>query len=151
MTRPALAMRGCVAGCVASCILVACGGGAASSGEPALSHQRAVDTTMFSGKQVRGRLDPVRIRSVVDEHLELFGRCYDEGRRANPSLQGKVTVKFEIDPNGVVTKSADARSDLPDAAVVQCVVEAYRTLRFPRPDGGVVTVYFPLIFNPPSD
>lgn len=157
MTRPGVAM---LAACVA-----ACGGGAASSREAPESPQPAVpspadeptnaevpalgvDTTMFNGKQVRGRLAPERIRSVVVEHLELFAKCYDEGRRASPKLQGKVTVKFEIDPNGIVTKSADARSDLPDAVVVQCVVDAYRTLRFPKPDGGVVTVYFPLIFNP---
>ncbi|MDB5218754.1 MAG: putative abductin-like protein [Myxococcaceae bacterium] len=107
-----------------------------------------VDPTFFSGKQVRGRLAPERIRSVVVEHLEVFGKCYEDGRRTNPKLQGKVTVKFEIDQDGTVTKSADARSDLPDEAVVKCVVDAYRTLRFPRPDAGVVTVYFPLIFNP---
>jgi hypothetical protein len=159
MTRAGLSM---VAACVA-----ACGGVAASSRDapespqptvasPAVEATSAVaevpvlgvDTTMFNGKQVRGRLEPDRIRSVVVEHVELFARCYDEGRRTSPTLQGKVTVKFEIDPNGIVTKSADARSDLPDAAVVQCVVDAYRTLRFPKPDGGVVTVYFPLIFNP---
>lgn len=151
---------------IAACV-VACGGGVATSREAPESPQPAVpspasdptstvaevpalgvDTTMFNGKQVRGRLAPERIRSVVVEHLELFARCYDEGRRTSPTLQGKVTVKFEIDPNGIVTKSADARSDLPDAAVVQCVVDVYRTLRFPKPESGVVTVYFPLIFNP---
>jgi hypothetical protein len=160
MTRAGLA--------VASACVAACGGGATSSREAPESPQPAVaspaaepsagaevpalgvDTTMFNGKQVRGRLAPERIRSVVVEHLELFAKCYDEGRRTSPTLQGKVTVKFEIDPNGIVTKSADARSDLPDAAVVQCVVATYRTLRFPKPNGGVVTVYFPLIFNPPD-
>jgi hypothetical protein len=147
MTRVALAMLGCVAGCVVSCI-VACGGAAASRSEASASPPRAVDTTMFNANQVRGRLDPEQIRAVVVEHIDLFGKCYDEGRHASPKLQGKVTVKFEIGPNGIVTKSADARSDLPDAAVVQCVIDACRTLRFPRPEAGVVTVYFPLIFNP---
>ena len=149
---------------VAVCV-TACGGGAAigpqapdppqpavpvTPPEPTKTEVESlgVDATTFTGKQVRGRLAPERIRSVVVDNLELFGKCYEDGRRASPKLQGKVTVKFEIDPNGVVTKSADARSDLPDTGVVQCVVDAYRTLRFPRPDSGVVTVYFPLIFNP---
>ncbi len=117
--------------------------GATSSVDP------TVDPSTFTGKQVRGPLEPEQIRTVVLDHLHVFRECYDDARRVSPKLQGKVTVKFEVDADGVVTKSADARSDLPDASVVQCVVDAYRTLRFPKPNGGgIVTVYFPLIFNP---
>jgi len=123
-----------------------CGGVAVSGAQPT----SIVDPTTFTGRQVRGRLPPAQIRSVVLENLDVFSRCYEDARRGNPKLQGKVTVKFEIDPDGIVRRSADARSDLPDASVVECTVDAYRTLRFPRPNGGVVTVYFPLIFNPPD-
>lgn len=125
----------------------ACGAGPVSSVPDAVP-TRTVDSTTFTGKQVRGRLAPEQIRSVVLDNLDVFRRCYEDARRATPKLQGKVTVKFEIDPDGTVTRSADARSDLPDESVVQCVIGAYRTLRFPKPDRGVVTVYFPLIFNP---
>ena len=127
----------------------ACSGGVVSRVQPpGLPQPAAVDPTTFTGRQVRGRLPPEQIRSVVVENLEVFRKCYEDARRANPKLQGKVTVKFEIDPDGIVRRSADARSDLPDESVVECTVDAYRTLHFPKPNGGVVTVYFPLIFNP---
>ena len=125
----------------------ACSAGAVSR-MPDEVPTRTVDSTTFTGKQVRGRLAPEQIRSVVVDNLDVFRRCYEDARRVTPKLQGKVTVKFEIDPDGTVTRSADARSDLPDDSVVQCVIGAYRTLRFPKPDRGIVTVYFPLIFNP---
>lgn len=108
----------------------------------------SVDASTFTGKQVKGRLPPEEIKSVVLENLSVFRDCYEQARRTNARLQGKVTVKFEIDPDGIVRRSADVRSDLPDASVVECVVDAYRTLHFPKPSSGVVTVYFPLIFNP---
>ena len=124
--------------------LAACGGPAEHGAQP----PERVDASTFTGKQVRGRLPPEQIKAVVLENIAAFRDCYENARRTNPTLQGKVTVKFEIDPDGIVRRSADVRSDLPDASVVECVVVAYRTLRFPAPSSGVVTVYFPLIFNP---
>jgi outer membrane biosynthesis protein TonB len=132
-----------------------CGGASTNAASPPAgapqttpSATETVDASTFTGKQVRGRLPPEQIKSVVLANLSVFRECYDRARRTNAGLQGKVTVKFEIDADGVVRRSADARSDLPDIVLVQCVVDAYRTLRFPEPSGGVVTVYFPLIFNP---
>jgi hypothetical protein len=40
------------------------------------------------------------------------------------------------------------KSDLPDAAVVKCVVDGFRKLQFPKPEGGIVTVVYPIVFNP---
>jgi hypothetical protein len=38
---------------------------------------------------------------------------------------------------------------IPDQQVVSCVVENYRTLRFPPPEGnGHVTVIYPIMFSP---
>jgi hypothetical protein len=156
MSRFVVALVACACACACACATTACGGAATTSVPPAELTEppevtpapSSVDATTFTGKQVKGPLPPEQIRSVVIENLQVFRDCYDKARRANPKLQGKVTVKLEIDPDGVVRRSADARSDLPDAPMVECVVDAYRTLRFPKPNGGVVTVYFPLLFNP---
>jgi hypothetical protein len=37
---------------------------------------------------------------------------------------------------------------MPDQAVVGCVVRGFGNLSFPQPEGGIVTVVYPLIFNP---
>jgi hypothetical protein len=39
-------------------------------------------------------------------------------------------------------------SDLPDREVIRCVIAEYRKLQFPKPEGGVVTVVYPIVFNP---
>ena len=42
----------------------------------------------------------------------------------------------------------DGGSDLPDQGVVGCVVRGFGNLSFPQPEGGIVTVVYPIIFNP---
>ena len=37
---------------------------------------------------------------------------------------------------------------MPDAKVVECIMAEYRKLRFPEPEGGIVTVVYPIMFSP---
>ena len=39
-------------------------------------------------------------------------------------------------------------SDLPDNGVVSCVVRAFYGLSFPQPEGGIVTVVYPIMLSP---
>jgi hypothetical protein len=66
-------------------------------------------------------------------------------------LEGRVIVELHIDgPTGKVRKAADRGSTLRDAAVVACVVDEMRLLRFPPPGRNDVTVTYPLSFIAPS-
>jgi hypothetical protein len=98
--------------------------------------------------QVNGRLPPEVIQRIVRQNFGRFRLCYENGMRANPNLQGRVAVKFVIDRSGAVSMTADGGSDLPDQSVVQCVVRGFGNLSFPQPEGGMVTVVYPIIFNP---
>ncbi len=98
--------------------------------------------------QVNGRLPPEVIQRIVRQNFGRFRLCYENGMRANPNLQGRVSVKFIIDRSGAVSMTADGGSDLPDQGVVQCVVRGFGNLSFPQPEGGMVTVVYPIMFNP---
>jgi hypothetical protein len=97
---------------------------------------------------VNGRLQREIIQRIVRQNFGRFRFCYESGLRANPSLQGRVIVKFTIDRSGSVGLSSDAGGDLPDRTVTQCVVRAFADLSFPAPDGGMVTVVYPIVLNP---
>ena len=43
---------------------------------------------------------------------------------------------FVIDKNGAVSKTGNSGSDLPDAGVVACIVQAFKGLSFPQPERG---------------
>jgi len=96
---------------------------------------------------VSGRLPPEVIQRIVRQNFGRFRLCYEHGMRSNPNLQGRVTVKFVIDRSGAVELTADGGSDLPDRDVVQCVVRSFGNLSFPPPEGGMVTVAYPIVFS----
>ena len=98
--------------------------------------------------QVNGPLAPEAILKVVQQSFERFRLCYEDGLRRDPNLQGRVATKFVIDRSGAVSTAQDGGSDLPDRNVVACVVRAFGSLVFPPPKDGIVTVVYPIIFNP---
>lgn len=99
---------------------------------------------------VNGRLPPEVIKRIIRQNFGRFRLCYENGLRLNPVVQGRVSTKFVIGADGSVTTAADAGSDMPDQNVVQCVIRAHGNLSFPQPEGGIVTVVSPIIFNPSS-
>ena len=97
---------------------------------------------------MNGRLPPEVIQRIVRQNYGRFRLCYENGLRNNPNLQGRVSVRFVIGRDGAVSNVGNAGSDLPDPAVVSCVTRAYYGLSFPQPEGGIVTVVYPIMFAP---
>jgi hypothetical protein len=112
------------------------------------AHQTKSPTLRQGATQVNGRLPPEVIQRIVRQNFGRFRLCYENGLRTNPNLQGRVAIKFVIDRSGSVSTASDGGSDLPDQGVVGCVVRGFGNLSFPQPEGGIVTVVYPIIFNP---
>jgi tetratricopeptide (TPR) repeat protein len=95
-----------------------------------------------------GRLPPEVIQKVVRAGFPRLRECYEDGLRTQCDLRGRVTTKFVIDTTGAVALTDDGGSDLPDPRVVDCVVRSFAGMHFPRPEGGAVTVVYPIMFSP---
>jgi hypothetical protein len=129
---------------------------------------RAIDPS-----KVKGRLAPEIIQRIVRDNFAGMRTCYEEGLRRDPTLKGKISTKFVIGLDGTVSSAADVhdappseRPDLPEALrdvdgrrqreeprfpdpeVTACVVARFKALKFPQPQGGIVTVVYPVIFQP---
>jgi len=115
------------------------------------AHQLSSPHLRAGTATVNGRLPPEVIQRIVRQNFGRFKFCYTEGLRNNPSLQGRVATKFVINRDGSVLTTQDSGSDLPDQSVVQCVVRAFSNLSFPQPEGGIVTVVYPLLLNPDAN
>lgn len=116
--------------------------------EPTLGGGAGAPASVRNGAVVvNGRLPPEVIQRIVRQNTGRMRLCYENGLRNNPSLRGRVTVKLVIDRSGAVSTASDGGSDLADAGVVACVVRAFGNLSFPAPEGGIVTVVYPLTFT----
>jgi hypothetical protein len=95
-----------------------------------------------------GRLPPAIIQKVIRASYAKMRACYEEGLKRTENLGGKVTTRFVIARDGSVTSHTMVCTSLPDPTVVNCVGQQFRTLRFPKPEAGVVTVAYPITFEP---
>jgi Ca-activated chloride channel family protein len=111
-------------------------------------HKTSPPRVRMGATSVSGRLPPEVIQRIVRQDFGRFRLCYERGLRANPALAGRVTTSFVIDRQGSVSTVADGGSDLPDREVVGCVVRSFSGLSFPQPEGGIVTVRYPILFSP---
>jgi hypothetical protein len=112
------------------------------------SHKTRSPKVRMGATSVSGRLPPEVIQRIVRQNYGRFRMCYEQGLARNPNLEGRVSVRFVIGRDGSVSNVANGGSDLPDSGVVQCVVRAYYGLSFPQPEGGIVTVVYPIMFSP---
>lgn len=99
---------------------------------------------------VNGRLPPEVIQRIVRQNMGRFRYCYERALDGNPGLQGRVVTRFLIGRDGLVAFSTHEaqETDLADPGAVACIVRAFGALSFPEPEGGTVTVVYPLSLSP---
>jgi hypothetical protein len=96
---------------------------------------------------VNGRLPPEVVGRILRQNGARFRKCYQAGLEKNPRLAGTVRVKFVIDRAGDVATAMNGGSDIDDQGVVSCILHAVQNITFPQPDGGIVTVVYPMTFK----
>ena len=94
-----------------------------------------------------GLMDPGDVAKVVNRKLGAIKGCYEQALKRDPTLAGKVTIRFTISGSGKVTNARAVRNEL-GAQVGSCMERAFRRFRFPPPDGGTVTFEYPFLFTP---
>lgn len=91
-------------------------------------------------------IDKDLIRRVVRAHLDEVRACYADGLTRDPTLAGRVVIRFTIASSGKVTESQVSESDLGDAAVGQCIADA--ALRWRFVGGAQILVSYPFVLKP---
>ena len=115
---------------------------------PPQSRHVAWGLSMSSGVlTVHGRLPPEAIQRVIRQSFGRLRACYERGLQRSPDLEGRIAVKFVIDREGDVAMASTSESTLGDASVESCVAKAYEAMSFPKPEGGIVTVVYPIVFT----
>ncbi len=112
------------------------------------SHQTKAPKVRMGATTVSGRLPPEVIQRIVRQNFGRFRMCYEQGLGRNPNLEGRVAARFVIGRDGAVSNVSNGGSDLPDSGVVSCVLSAFYGLSFPQPEGGIVTVVYPIMLAP---
>jgi tetratricopeptide (TPR) repeat protein len=126
------------------------GGPGSGSGRLSGSHRTRAPIVRAGATTVSGTLAPEVVRRIVRQSHGRFRMCYEQGLQQNPNLDGVVQVRFVIGRTGQVMNAQNGGSTLPNATVVSCVISAFYGVEFPAPESGIVTVQYPIIFEPGS-
>ncbi len=98
---------------------------------------------------ILGALDKSLIDAVIKRHMNQIRYCYQRELTKNPSLGGKIVVKFVIAKDGSVSKASIKSSSMGSSAVEGCITGRFMRFQFPEPKGGgIVIVSYPFIFSP---
>lgn len=110
----------------------------------------AASTSATAGAvRPHGSLPPEQIQETVRaKGFPFFRSCYEAAISTNPSLRGRLAVRFVIERDGHISQVTNGGSDLPHEGLIQCVITRFGQLVFPPPDGGIVTVVYPISFAP---
>ena len=98
---------------------------------------------------ILGALDKSLIDAVIKKHMNQIRYCYQRELPKNPTLGGKIVVKFVINKTGSVSKASTKKSTMRNKAFEGCINSRFMRFQFPEPKGGgIVIVSYPFIFTP---
>lgn len=114
-----------------------------------MSAMRSTPRVRPGRAEVRGSLSREIIRRVIRRHRNEIRYCYELSLQQDPTLQGRVVIRFTISGTGAVTTAAttEVGAGLEEAA--SCIARATRRWAFPAPNGGgIVIVTYPFVLTP---
>jgi len=95
-------------------------------------------------------VDREKLAAYVRGRKGAIQQCYEKELKRNPSLKGKVVVRFNITPAGRTSDIDIEENTLGNEAVASCIKTTIRGWVFPfKPDSDVAVAY-PFVFAPAS-
>ncbi len=114
--------------------------------------RRASETVDAPREEERDAFDlqeaVARIHRTVGTYLGGIRYLYNRELRRNPDLEGKLTVRITISPEGAVLSCEIVASTLDAPRLEQAVLQRVRKWRFPPVSPEPLTVTYPFVFFP---
>lgn len=97
---------------------------------------------------VLGNIEKALIEKVIRDNLTQIRYCYSRELTKNPTLAGKIVVRFTIAGDGSVSQATTKESTMGNQLVEDCINGRMMQLRFPEPKGGgKAIVTYPFLFK----
>ncbi len=91
------------------------------------------------------------VAETLQQNISTLSRCYQIVARAHKGVVVRVSVAFEIAPDGHVPTAKVIKDDHKDGLFESCIVDAFRSWPFPQPpNGSEMRVTYPVLFSSAS-
>jgi hypothetical protein len=92
-------------------------------------------------------VDQAKLGAFVRARIGLIKACYESALKRNPSLRGKLRIRFTILETGGLADIAAIENSLGSQEVASCIIGTMRGWRTPFRPSGTVTVEYPFVFT----
>jgi hypothetical protein len=99
---------------------------------------------VYAEPQIIGVFKAEDLKSGVALVTPAMNECYKTGLERKPDLDGKLTLKLRVDPNGKVTQVQPADTSVADQATADCIMQVVKGMDLPKNPGPLVSVLLPL-------
>src|SRR5512138_421800 len=93
-------------------------------------------------------IDQAKLAAFVKARMGLIKACYENALKRNPTLKGKIAVRFTILETGGLAEISAAQNTLGSPEVASCIVNTMKSWRTQFRPSGPVTVEYPFVFQP---
>jgi outer membrane biosynthesis protein TonB len=125
------------------------GGGAVAYG--AKTEVKVTGTVATEAAEIDSSdIDQARLGAFVRARMGLIKSCYENALKRNPSLKGRLVIRFTILQTGGVTDVVATQNTLSAPEVASCIMSTMRSWRTQFRPSGPVTVEYPFLFTPSS-
>jgi hypothetical protein len=101
-----------------------------------------------SGPPVTNHIPAELVMRPIRKRAPCFRRCYEEALQRDPASGGRIAVRFVVDTDGWVRTARVERDDTHDPELAGCIARQFVGLLYPQPDGGRITVVYPIELAP---
>ncbi len=93
-------------------------------------------------------IDQAKLAAFVQARMGLIKACYENALKRNPTLKGKIAIRFTILETGGLADITPAQNGLGSPDVASCIVNTMKSWRTQFRPSGPVTVEYPFVFQP---
>jgi outer membrane biosynthesis protein TonB len=93
-------------------------------------------------------IDQSKLAAFIRARMGLLKACYENALKRNPTLKGKISIRFTILETGGLADITAAVNSLGSSEVASCIVSTMRGWRTQFRPSGPVTVEYPFLFSP---
>jgi len=90
---------------------------------------------------------PDVVQRIAGQGLGQAQRCYEDARKHDPNLAGRIFVVLTVGATGKVWRVKAKDTEIRDPHVISCVESAFYMLSFPAQEQSVVEVTYPIVFG----
>jgi hypothetical protein len=97
-----------------------------------------------------GKVDAAAIAREIRGRRKAIAACYERALKQQPTLAGKLVVRFSLAPAGTVSAVDIDEDTLGAPDVAACIRGVVLHWRFPALTDGAAELTFPFVFQPAS-